>query len=94
VEAAKMAQRTLAAFSDPFFQRVFQQTAGPEIAHIRRILGDDRSNTPTAEYLLIDRFNTVLEVRDMSPKEAQDANQELLSLGKTLQWLPLSEMGD
>ena len=89
-----MAQSTLAAFSDPFFQRVFQQTAGPQIERIDRVLADDRSNTPTAEYLLLDRFRTVLEVRRMSPKEVLDANQELLSLGKTLQWLPLSEMGD
>jgi hypothetical protein len=46
------------------------------------------------DYLMLDSFGTVLEVRRMSPREARDTNLELQALNAPYHWEALSSMTD
>lgn len=46
------------------------------------------------DYLMLDLFGTVLEVRRMSRGEARDTNLELEALDVPYHWVTLASMGD
>jgi hypothetical protein len=50
--------------------------------------------TQFTNYLLLDLFGTVLEVRRLSPAEARDTNLELEALEVPFYWVPLASMTD
>jgi hypothetical protein len=52
------------------------------------------SPTPTADYLMVDLFGTVVEVRRMSSRNARDANLELVALSAPYHWTLLAETID
>jgi hypothetical protein len=51
-------------------------------------------STQFTNYLLLDLFGTVLEVRRLSPAEARDTNLELEALEVPYHWVPLASMTD
>jgi hypothetical protein len=46
-----------------------------------------------SEYLMLDLFGTVLEVRLMIPSEARETNLELEALDVPYHWAPLASIG-
>lgn len=72
------------------------------MAHSTLPLHDFPSQQPTdspqsnqfTNYLLLDLFGTVLEVRRMSPSEVRDTNLELEALEVPFHWVPLASMTD
>jgi hypothetical protein len=56
---------------------------------------ESSQSTPTADYLLLDLFGTVVEVRRMSSKEARDAKLELAAQhGCCFHWVSITSMTD
>jgi len=54
----------------------------------------DSSPSQSSDYLMLDLFGTVLEVRRMRPSEARDTNLELEALDVPYHWVRLASMND
>lgn len=91
-----MVNTNLPAFSLPGFPQLIDSLMAPEMRHIERSLDDAQLSCPPThdDYLMLDLFGTVLEVRRMRPSEARDINLELEALDLPYHWAPLAEMTD
>ena len=73
---------------------IHESTIHPLPAQGRAPQQEPPPSTHFTDYLMLDRFGTVLQVRRMSPSEARDTNLELEAEEVRYHWVPLASMVD